>query len=232
MAELRRDQQCVRDAVIRIGSSAAIWSAVSRAITSIQCVPDCLRARISHDNPQELNEALLNFIRQTEGAVSLLHDDNKSGNRLFFSYSLVAHWSYFEAFVDDYVDARLASVDGLEAGLELDLGPPKKNKWSHKSLWDKLRKRHGEAKCSIRLERILAAVGVRNLKLSTEQSSILDFSNAARNCLLHSSGVWDDKGCRDGGVDKTMIGSRVEIGMEKFLACYDAVSHVIGRCRG
>lgn len=231
VGDLRRDQQCVRDAVIRIGSSAATWSAVSRAITSIQCVPDCLRARMRNSGSRDQNVRLQNLIKQTEGAVSLLHDGGKSGERLFFSYSLVAHWSYFEAFCDDYVDARLASVTGLIEALELDLGVPKRNGWSHKILWDKLRGKYGEGNFSVRLQRMLSAVNVEDFDLSEEQSGVLNFSNAARNCLLHSSGLWDEKGCRDAGFDKGMIGSRVDIGMQDFLACYDVVSYILRKCQ-
>lgn len=132
-------------------------------------------------------------------------------------------------FFDDYVDARLESVDGLLGRLDRELGSPKLG-WNYKSLWEKLRKKFGEASFSVRLQRMFDAVEVCDLSLTQEQMAILNFSNAARNCLLHSSGCWDGKGCRDARLREDKIGSRIEIRIPEFLACYDTVRYVLGSC--
>jgi hypothetical protein len=229
MKQLRPDQLCVRQAVARIGSNAAVWSAISRAITAIQYVPSHLRTRISPDNPVPVNDALKTLIRETESAVGLLHDADNSGYRLFYSYSLIAHWSYFEAFLDDYVLARIVSVNGLSEKLTADLGPSRRG-WSSESIRSKLKDRTEEASFSSLMARTLNAIGLTQFKLSPEAAHTLDFSNSARNCLLHSAGLWDLKGCRSAGIDEQRCGTRVEIGMEEFLSCYDAVAEVFKQC--
>jgi len=129
VGEVRSDRDCVRNAVIQIASNAAIWSGIERAITSITCVPEYLKGKLRHASDSQRAANLRQLIRQTDEAVALLHDEHRSGYQLFFRYSFVAHWAYFEAFLDDFVDARLRVVAELQERLTKRLQPDRTTPW-------------------------------------------------------------------------------------------------------
>lgn len=228
VGESRRDSVCVQNAVVLIASNAALWSGVERAITAICCVPDYLNSRIATTDDPIAQSKFKQLIVQTEEAIGLLHDTDRSGYRLFFTQSLVSHWAYFEAFLEDFVGARLEIVDGIQERLITKFGLPKRNKWSASSLKNKcIKKNAGFAE---NLIRVLQAIEVKNFPLNDRQTGILNFSNAMRNCILHNANLWDERGCKSAGIGLEFVGRPVEINREQFLECYDVVSYVLTSC--
>jgi hypothetical protein len=228
VAELLRDRACVQSAVALIASNAALWSAIERAITSIRCVPDHLRSRIAATNDLALQSTIEQLIVQTEEAIGFLHDTDRSGYRLFFTQSLVTHWAYFEAFLEDFLGARLETVDGIQERLTTKFGLPKRNRWSASSLKNKCFKK--KASFAENLIQILQAIEVEDFPLTDRQTGVLNFSNAMRNCILHNASLWDERGCRSAGIELEFVGRPVEINREQFLECYDVVGYVLTRC--
>jgi hypothetical protein len=226
------DQECVRNAVAQIASNAAVWAGIERAITAIQCVPDYLNGKLLATSDVGLASSLRELIRQTQEAIGLLHDDKQSGYQLFFRYSFVAHWAYFEAFLDDFVAARLAVVPGLQDRLNERLQISKATPWTGNSLTSRLGEKGYKKKDNfgVFVQQLLKSVEVPDVELDERQIAVLNFSNAARNCFLHNGGVWDAKACEPASMDIALIGAPIVISRQHFLDCYDVVKDILVMC--
>ena len=222
----------MRNAVAQIATNAAVWSGIERAITSIQCVPEHLKGKLRHTNDAQRIANLRQLIRQTDEAIALLHDQHRSGYQLFFRYSFIAHWAYFEAFLDDFVAARLKVVVGLQERLTERLQPEKNVPWSTSTLTNRLGKKGHTKKDNFAsfVKELLRSVEVVGLEFDERQATVLNFSNAARNCFLHNGGIWDSKGCASANIDAASAGTPVVITREDFLDCYDVVKNILVTC--
>ena len=230
--EVIDDRSCVRNAVVQVASNAAVWSGIERAITAIRCVPEYLHGKLRHTNSAQQAANVRQLIQQTDEAIALLHDDKQSGYQLFFRYSFIAHWAYFEAFLDDFVTARMAVVPGLHERLTVHLQSGRTVAWSLSALTKKLGDdgyKKGDNFAGF-VEQLLRSVEVDGLVFETRQIEVLNFSNAARNCFLHNGGIWDAKGCASAKIDVALVGTPIIITREEFLACYDVVKDILVRC--
>jgi hypothetical protein len=225
----RADSACVREAVIQIGTNAGLWAGIERSITAIQCVPDYLSAKLSDAHDPTQIAALTQLITQTNEAVGLLHDDRKSGYRLFFNYSLIANWAYFEAFVDDFVGTRLAANPELIERLSQSFPKARPAAWTIATISSYLGNA-GYKKSSdfaAFLEKLFELVCVQPLGLTSQDRQALNFANAARNCLLHNGGKWHAKGCIAAGLPPSSVGQQIVLARQNFLDCYDAICKVL-----
>ena len=156
----------------------------------------------------------------------------ESGFSDIHRHSIVSIWGALEVCIEDTIVLILINDPScykslVESGIKMKEGYKSniKEKQAHliyKSIERKVRANHGAGKAFVEILRLFEI----NIFINNQLISILDEINEVRNCILHNSGIINDKATMKVPNLKKYLNREILIDRDKFSEYFESVSNL------